>query len=60
MPQLNIAITFLFAIGLARDCWLTLIETRHGVPSFPTHTLIPHPFNLPGIVTAIGGVLWAL
>lgn len=60
MPQLNIAITFLFTIGLARDCRLTLIETRHGVPSFPTRTLIPHPFNLFSIATAIGGMLWAL
>jgi len=33
MPQLDIIITLLFAIGLAQGCWLTLIAVRHGVPS---------------------------
>ncbi|MDQ6957694.1 MAG: hypothetical protein Q9M24_01130 [Mariprofundaceae bacterium] len=31
-----------------------------GIAASATRALIPHPFNLPGIATAIGGVLWIL
>jgi len=33
MPQLDIIITMLFAIGLLQGCWLSLIAARHHVPS---------------------------
>lgn len=31
-----------------------------GIAASMTRALIPHPFNLPGIAIAIGGVLWTL
>jgi len=33
MPQLDIIITLLFAIGLGQGCWLTLMAAERGVPS---------------------------